>query len=1199
MKTNRPPLAIGAALCCLVFAITPAFGQYARNRYALFLSDPPVIDRFGSQERLGATEAVAYRRQIETRQRTVIDALTARQIRVTGSVSVLLNAVFVTVEAGRVAEMAALPGVAGVVPMRRGKMALSTAVNLVNASTAWALSAIGGQANAGKGVKVGILDTGIDNNHAAFQDSTLTYPAGFPICTIGAFTLSGTPTNCPTPSLYTNTKVIVARSYVPQLAMDAVTNTGNPAAQSQPDDFTPRDHVGHGTAVASVVAGKSNSGGTVSFSGMAPKAYLGNYKIYGSPGVNDYFAEDVVIQALNDAVNDGMQVINFSSGAPALAGPIDSGAACGLSSGVPCDPLAAAFQNAANAGVVIAVAAGNSGVYNSISSPATAPAVIAVGATINSHSFGPQVVVPGTGQRISATASDSYVTTTGAITAPLVDASWVGDGYACTAYTSNTSLNGAIALVLRNLTTDANACSLNQKATNVQNAGAIGMILYNSSDNRGWNASQPTHQNYVESVYTFTGPLVGISNSDGVNLKTYIDSTAAAAYQAATTGNSLPAGNPWPAVTIDISGVEQAAQANANTLAYYSSLGPAFSSFPCSGCSILKPDMVAPGGGDPTISPDSLDTDSAGDQLFFGFSGMYMASQKLDANGEMYSSNGYIAADGTSFASPMVAGAAALVIQAKGYKGAQVKSALVNTANFSAPAYDDFGDASNVLWTGSGLLDAGGAAQANVVASPPTISFGLLSSGALPAAQTVTLTNLGTNSATVSMSPVGQITAATASVSVSPTSLTLAPNASGTFSVSLAGSTPTGASPYTGYIKVTGAGGTLNIPYAFMVGANSVGSYGTITPQFGTYFEVYPGQDAGAVPVQLLDQNGVPVVSSPVTFCVSNSSGTCLTSSGVTLKSATSSASASNSGANNPGAVACSPVSLISATCNSNSYGIAWVYIAAGASTPGTSSYVAVKYAGVVQSVMQFYIRAVPTILTGGVVDAAQAKTSIAPGSYIAIYGTGLADTAGQETTASLPMSLNNVTVSFDVPSANISVPGRLIYESPTQVNVQVPWELAGQTSAQIKVTLYESEYGSVVTVPVINTAPAFFEYSVGGSKSVAATAGNYYTFLSSSTPAQKGQKVSLYANGLGPVQNQPASGDPASSASTTPSSTVNTVTVTIGGQPATVTYAGLHPGTAGLYRVDVTAPSGLTSGAQAVSLSVLGQTATSTLYIQ
>src|SRR6185369_13222179 len=109
----------------------------------------------------------------------------------------------------------------------------------------------------------------------------------------------------------------------------------NPAADSRPDDYSPRDRVGHGTAVASTAAGYSNTG-LVTFSGVAPKAYLGNYKIYGSPEVNDFTTEDVIIQALEDAMKDGMDIVSFSSGAPALTGPTDSGATCGLAAGVPC-----------------------------------------------------------------------------------------------------------------------------------------------------------------------------------------------------------------------------------------------------------------------------------------------------------------------------------------------------------------------------------------------------------------------------------------------------------------------------------------------------------------------------------------------------------------------------------------------------------------------------------------------------------------------------------------------------------------------------------------------------------------------------------------------------------------------------------------------------------------------------------------------
>src|ERR1035441_417525 len=146
--------------------------------------------------------------------------------------------------------------------MRQIHLALNKATQVMNAPTAWNL--VGGQSNAGKGIKIGILDTGIDQNHPAFQDSSLAYPPGFPKS-------SGSPDA----ANYTNTKVIVARSYVSLIA--AGTDPNNPAADSMPDDYSPRDRIGHGTAVASAAAGNTNTG-SVTFSGMAPKAWLGNYR---------------------------------------------------------------------------------------------------------------------------------------------------------------------------------------------------------------------------------------------------------------------------------------------------------------------------------------------------------------------------------------------------------------------------------------------------------------------------------------------------------------------------------------------------------------------------------------------------------------------------------------------------------------------------------------------------------------------------------------------------------------------------------------------------------------------------------------------------------------------------------------------------------------------------------------------------------
>ena len=111
-------------------------------------------------------------------------------------------------------------------------------------------------------------------------------------------------------------------------------------------------------------------------------------------------------------------------------------------------------------------------------------------------------------------------------------------------------------------------------------------------------------------------------------------------------------------------------------------------------------------------------------------------------------------------------------------------------------------------------------------------------------------------------------------------------------------------------------------------------------------------------------------------------------------------------------------------------------------------------------------------------VNDANFQSPIAPGSYVAIFGTALSAYADSATTSPLPLSIDGVNVSFDVPSARLSYPGRLVYVSPSQINVQVPWELQGQTSAQVKVIIDQTVFGNVVTVPLADATPAFFENS-------------------------------------------------------------------------------------------------------------------------
>jgi uncharacterized protein (TIGR03437 family) len=452
------------------------------------------------------------------------------------------------------------------------------------------------------------------------------------------------------------------------------------------------------------------------------------------------------------------------------------------------------------------------------------------------------------------------------------------------------------------------------------------------------------------------------------------------------------------------------------------------------------------------------------------------------------------------------------------------------------------------------------------VAKPPattTLNFGVLKAGtALPVTKQVQITNGGAVSVTLALAVATGTAASGATITTDKTSVTVAAGATGAFNVALGGSVPKPGA-YSGGVTLQGSGVSLRVPYLFLVGTGAASNF---IPLFGSP-DGNVGQDAGDLAVKMVDQYGVPVAGTSVTYTVSPR-GT------VTLRSVA-------------GEPACSPAtSTTSVTCATDNYGIAYVDVLLGSTVTSTVS-VTAKAAGY-SNVFSGAIRAQPTISAGGVVDAAAFKTPIAPGSYISIFGANLSEYTDSVTSAlapyALPLTLDGVTVSFDVPSAKLSVPGYLTYVSPGQVNLQVPWELQGQTSAQVKVTLYGYSYGNVVTVPLADTAPAFLENS-----GIAVALDQNNAIVTAANPVKRGQVVTLYMNGLGPVNGGPASGEFASS--TVLTHTKVDPAVTIGGQPATILFSGLAPTYPGLYQVNAIVPAGISAGTVPISLSIGGAT--------
>ncbi|MCX6620050.1 MAG: S8 family serine peptidase, partial [Acidobacteria bacterium] len=222
----------------------PASGASRYERYALVLADPPVAAHAKSQKELRSAVATHMAR-LEASHAALRQQLGEQRIEVTGDVKLLGNILFVQANAGQVPQLARLPGVARVERLLPIHRLGEPALDLVQTSAAW--KAIGGSANA------------------------------------------------------VNNKIIVARSYVRFLV-------GHQAISSRPDDLSPRDRVGHGTAVAMLAAGAAVTGPAADTGGVAPKALLGNYKIFGSPGVNDITFFDAVAAALEDAIADKMDI---------------------------------------------------------------------------------------------------------------------------------------------------------------------------------------------------------------------------------------------------------------------------------------------------------------------------------------------------------------------------------------------------------------------------------------------------------------------------------------------------------------------------------------------------------------------------------------------------------------------------------------------------------------------------------------------------------------------------------------------------------------------------------------------------------------------------------------------------------------------------------------------------------------------------
>lgn len=547
--------------------------------------------------RLAASSSavVDYRRHLARR----IDAFAGsaraaiRGARVLHRYDVVVGGVAMLVPEDQVATLRTLPGVRAVYPDERRRIANVTSGGLIGARALW--GKLGGADDAGEGVVIGVLDTGIWPEHPSFADpgpdgKRYVAPPGTRACQLGIGPNPG-------PAFACNGKLIGAYRFLD--AYDACDGCPKPA-----DEFSSaRDSIGHGTHTASTAAGNAGVLAAVRdttlgrIAGIAPRAQIIAYKVCG-PAEEGCFASDSVA-AIQQAILDGVDVINYSIGGgthPYF------------------DPVELAFRDAYAAGIFVAASAGNDG-----PEPDTVehlgPWVTTVAASTGQRTLRAAVLLTAPdGARVKLTGASLGSGLASA--APVRVAAEVGDPH-CEDDAPDGAFAGAIVVCRR-----GGASTRAAKGRAVEQRGAVGMILYNDP-------ADPSQRGVASDDHFL--PTVHLEFDDGVALLAFL------------------AAHPGATATLSRT---MTARTRSDVIAAFSSRGGAGATL-----GVLKPDLAAPGvqvlAGDTPLHADATQRDGALFQL----------------------------SDGTSMAAPHVAGAAALLIQARPeWSPGRIKSALMTSA---------------------------------------------------------------------------------------------------------------------------------------------------------------------------------------------------------------------------------------------------------------------------------------------------------------------------------------------------------------------------------------------------------------------------------------------------------------------------------------------------------------------------------------
>src|SRR5581483_11033754 len=428
-------------------ALHTRFPQSGQINIVAELTDDPAAKTFAAvrltQSRISAIRATQQHvNRIERAQVQLLPALFAMKAEVIYRTQRVYNGIAMRVDADKLDQIRLLPGVKAIHPLTPKNLMTSTSVPFIGAPQVWK----GNNLNlTGKGIKIGIIDTGIDYKHADFGgNSSTTFPSAK---VVGGFDFVG----------------------------DAYDGTNTPVPDNDPMDCN-----GHGTHVAGIAAGVGVSADGTTYSGpydqsvpfstmkigpgVAPEAQLYALRVFGCSGST--LVADKAIEWAMDPNGDGdfsdhLDVINLSLGSD--YGTTD-------------DPTAIAADNAAQAGVIVVAASGNAGdSYYITSSPAVASRAISVAASIDDGTTTPAIKINNprdiTGLYDDVPALLGPTLTESGLTGDVV---YAQPNNGCGPLTNSATVAGKIVLI------ESDTCPFLDKARNAQAAGALALVVTRS-----------------------------------------------------------------------------------------------------------------------------------------------------------------------------------------------------------------------------------------------------------------------------------------------------------------------------------------------------------------------------------------------------------------------------------------------------------------------------------------------------------------------------------------------------------------------------------------------------------------------------------------------------------------------------------------------------------------------------------------------